>query len=588
MSARPRPRPASPPAITLPATAPITGAQAFARRLLAHGVRRIYLYPGGTIMPLLDACLDAGIEYVVARHEQGAGYAALAEARLTGEPQVAMVTSGPGVTNVLTVVADAHYDSTPLLVVTGQVGTADLLSRPHVRQRGFQEVPTPDLVKPIAKACLRPMLPDAVAPAFERAWRIASEGRPGPVVLDLPMDVQRQTLEDDDDEEAKLESPPPELDAGRIESLSDMLRQSQRPVLLAGQGVLQAHATEALRAIAERLQIPVASSLPGVGALPGRHPLCLGYIGHTGTGWANRALHHADLVVAIGARLDVRQTGTRTEDFVPRGRVVRIDVDRHELEASRVHSYLCIHADAREALELLDECLPASSEGRTAAWLEDIERWRSEMPLDDSPAGAGCHAAAILRAIDEATADRAMVCVTGVGQHQQWAARHLTFDAPRRCLLTSGGHGAMGYDLPSAVGAAFARPDDLVLCVVGDGSFQINMQELGTIAEYGLPVKVAVLDNQRLGIVSQFQNVTFGRDPSTGARAPFDFAAFARLYGIDGFTHPAGAPDGALIARFLATPGAALLHVPIDPALDVEPMLLAGQTLDTMWPRHRP
>lgn len=586
MSPRPRASKAAPPPPPVP-DAPLTGAQAFARRLGAHGVRRIFLYPGGTIMPVLEACIDAGIEYVVARHEQGAGYAALAAARLTGEPAVVMVTSGPGVTNVLTVVADAYYDSTPLLVVTGQVGTGDLLSRPHVRQRGFQEVPTPDLVKPIAKGCLRPMLPDAVAPAFERAWRIAREGRPGPVVLDLPMDVQRSTLEDDEDEEEKPLSPPPEIDHSRIESLSDLLRQSIRPLVLAGQGVLQSRAQDVLRDVATRARIPVATSLLGVGALPGDDALCLGYVGHTGTGWANRALHHADLVVAIGARLDVRQTGTRTEEFVPRGRVVRIDLDRHELDSGRVHSYLCIHADAREALEALDACLP-DADGRTETWLAEIARWRDELPLDPAKARTGCAPADVLRALDVATGDRALVCVTGVGQHQQWAARHLRFDWPRRTLLTSGGHGAMGYDLPSAVGAAFTRPGDLVLCVVGDGSFQINMQELGTIAEHALPVKIVVLDNRRLGIVSQFQNVTFGRDPSTGGREAFDYAGFARLYGIEPFVHPEGGADRALLERFLAHHGPALLHVPVDPALDVEPMLLAGQTLDAMWPWHTP
>ncbi|HVP29113.1 MAG TPA: thiamine pyrophosphate-binding protein [Myxococcota bacterium] len=580
-------------AAALPAGAsvPRTGARLLAERMAALGVERLHLYPGGTIMPTLHAWIELGRPYLVARHEQGAGYAALAAARLRRVPQVAMVTSGPGVTNLLGVVADAYYDSTPLVVLAGQVGTADLTGRKGVRQRGFQEVPTPDLVAPIAKACLRPWRPEELAEAFDRAFELARDGRPGPVVIDLPMDVQRREVSAEP-AIAPIPAAPPlrEPAAAAVALLGQLLAQSERPVLLAGQGVLQAGvgACHALRRLAERLGAPVATSLLGVGAIPGDHPLCLGYVGHTGSGSANRAMQRADLLVALGSRLDVRQTGTRTDDFVPAGRIVRIDVDAAELAASRVRVDLALQADVGRTLEATLATLSGPGATRTAPWLETIARWREELPLDGYPSGAGCHPAGLLRALDRMTRGRRAVVVTGVGHHQQWVARHMTFDAPRRVLLTSGGHGAMGYDLPSAVGAALARPDDLVLCVVGDGSFQINMQELGTIAEYGLPVKIVVVDNQRLAMVSQFQKVAFGSDPSTGDRARFDFAGFARLYGLPASEARCDAEVDGAIEALLAAPGAALLHATVDPACDVVPMLLAGQTPDAMWPWHRP
>jgi acetolactate synthase-1/2/3 large subunit len=572
------------------ASAPTTGADALADVLRREGLERVYLYPGGTIVPTLNAWIARGGAYVVARHEQGAGYAALAHSRLGGRPQVAMVTSGPGVTNVATVVADAYYDSTPLVVIAGQVGTADLCARPRVRQRGFQEVPTAAVLGPIAKACLRPMRPAEAGAALQSAFDVAREGRPGPVVLELPMDVQRGAIDaaEAPAPAAAREPVRPRPDPTALDELAALLEGAERPVLLAGQGVLQSGAWRALRSLAERCRAPVATSLLGVGAFPSRHALSLGYVGHTGHGVANRAVHACDLLVVLGARLDVRQTGTRTADFVPGGRVVRVDLDLHELQEGRVRSALDLHADAREVLEWLDAALVAPPPPARETWLDAIERWRKELPLDDYPAGRGCHPRELLRALDAATGAGPLVVVTGVGHHQQWAARHMRFEAPGRWLLTSGGHGAMGYDLPSAVGACFARPGVPVLCVVGDGSFQINVQELGTIREYDLPVKIAVVDNQRLAMVSQFQKITFGDDPGTGDRAPLDFAALARAYGLPSFALPEWTPEAPeVLRRFLASPGPALLWARVDPACEVSPMLLAGQTLDAMWPWSR-
>lgn len=570
-----------------------TGGHLVAEALAAAGIPRLYLFPGGTIMPTLNAWIEKGGDYVVARHEQGAGYAALAEARLCGEPRVVMVTSGPGVTNLMTVIADAWYDGTPLLALTGQVGTADLCSRPGVRQRGFQEVPTSALCAPIAKACLRPMHVSEIPAVIEEALATASEGRPGPVVIELPMDVQRAVVTDrmgvNPTAPTRRRVPAaktrPDPDASTL--LAEWIREAERPVILAGQGTLQSGATDALRRLAQREQIPVATSLLGVGAIPSDHELCLGYIGHTGTGWANRALHECDLLLVLGARLDVRQTGSRTECFAAKARIARVDLDAEELAAPRVQAQLPIRADVALALADLEAALDRRSDEPRAreAWQLDLKTWRRELPLDDYPAGAGVHPAELLRALDDLTRDDAQVVVTGVGHHQQWAARHLSFDYPRRSLLTSGGHGAMGYDLPSAVGACLARPDARVLCVVGDGSLQINGQELGTLVEHRLPAKILVLDNRRLAMVSQFQKITWGHDPSTGERSAVDFAGLAAAHGMPSFRLERWHQDaGECLRSFLAEPGPALLWVDIDPRCEVSPMLLAGQTLDAMWP----
>ncbi len=567
-----------------------SGGQVLARALRDRGIPRLYLYPGGTIMPTLNGWIELGGEFVVARHEQGAGYAALADARLNREPRVAMVTSGPGVTNLMTVIADAWYDSTPLIVIAGQVGTADLQSRPGVRQRGFQEVPTSALCGPITKACLRPMHADELPEIVDRAFETAVSGRPGPVVIELPMDVQRASVSTRSPRQvlASIDTPvrSPLATDPRLDEIAAWIRDAERPLMLAGQGVLLAGATDDLRALAEQERMPVVTSLLGVGAFPTQHALALGFLGHTGTPWANRAVHGCDLLLVLGSRLDVRQTGTLTAAFAAGARIVRIDLDPAELTESRIHADLSLGADVGEALTALLHALALRADAPPAreAWHLSLKTWRQELPMDDYPAGDGCHPAVVLGALQRATEGDEQVVVTGVGHHQQWAARHLAFDAPRRTLLTSGGHGAMGYDLPSTVGACLARPKARVLCIVGDGSFQINGQELGTLAEHRLPARIVVLDNRRLAMVSQFQKITWGHDPSTGDRAALDFAAMSAAYGVPCFRlerWDARAPT--VIDEFLAVDGPSLLWVTVDPACEVSPMLLAGQTLDDLW-----
>jgi acetolactate synthase I/II/III large subunit len=564
----------------------LLGADVVADAFVRHGIERIHVFPGGTIAPVFEAVLARGIEIFTARHEQGAGYAALAAARLRGRPEVAMATSGPGVTNLLTPVADAYFDSTPLVVVTGQVGTADMRGERPVRQRGFQEVDTTAVMRPVTKEQLCPRRPEEVGAALERAFHVSAAGRPGPVLVDLPMDVQRGALDGLSPspavpQDAKTALPP--LDGAQLDALAERLQRARRPVILAGQGVLLARAHGELRRLATLRGIPVSHSLLGLGALPADHPLALGYHGHTGNQYAGLAIHAADLVLVLGSRLDVRQTGSLPERFAPEAEIARVEIDPGELRHSRVRSDLALAGDVGEVLRGLLARLRGAPPPDLGVWHARIAGWRERFALEWETGGP-LKPQPIVRAANRLTAGEEVVCVTGVGSHQHWVARHFDLDFPRRALLTSGGHGAMGYDLPSAVGAQLARPGARVLCFVGDGSLQINLQELASVVERALPVKIVVLDNRRLAIVSQFQLQNWGADPTCGRKWNPDFAAVARAYGIPSWTvgHAEGIEPA--LAAMLAEPGPALVHCLIDPAEDVVPMLLAGQTLDRMWP----
>lgn len=563
---------------------PRCGADVIAEAFVRHGLTRIFVYPGGTIGPVLDLMAGRGIDIFCSRHEQGAGYAALAAARLSGHPQVVMVTSGPGVTNVTTPVADAYFDSVPLVVLTGQVGTGDLRAPRALRQRGFQEVDALGLFAPITKAQLCPMTPDEVPATIEAAFRVAVDGRPGPVVVDLPMDVQRGAL-GRQAPASPASTMTPRLDRAIVRQAAKLLATAQRPVIIAGQGVILARAHDELRRLAGAARIPVSHSLLGLGAMPSDSPLALGFHGHTGNQAAGLAIHNADVLLVVGSRLDVRQTGTKPAEFAPDAQIIRVDINDAELAHSRVATSVVLRADAASALRALADALeetepPAS---RTE-WLARVACWRQQHPLTPGP-GASLKPQHVIETLDRLTADDPVICVSGVGSHQQWTARHFTFDYPRRIWLTSGGHGAMGFDLPVAIGAQRARPDYRVLCCVGDGSLQMNIQELASLVSYELPVKVVVLDNHRLAIVSQFQQLTWGRDPTCGEKWNPDFAAIARAYGLRGET--VADPDALepALERALASSGPALVHCIIDPAEDVSPMLLGGQTIDAMWTR---
>lgn len=561
----------------------MNGAGVVAGFIKGQGLTKVFTFPGGTIAPVYDALVRQGTDIVCARHEQGAGYAALAIARLTRKPQVVMVTSGPGVTNLVTVVADAFFDSTPLIAITGQVGTGDLFSGRKVRQTGFQQVDTVALMKPVAKAVFQPRSASELPRIMQAAFALTVDGRFGPVVIDLPMNVQNELIEWEPDKPVVQNVNDQGAD-GAMEEAADLIASARRPVILAGQGVFLSDAVTELRELVTRRRIPVVNSIHSVGAIPTDSDLALGFIGHTGNQYAALAVHEADVVVAIGVRLDIRQTGTCTDSFTKSGRIIRIDVDKSEIDHCRVAVDVSICCDAKAALGKLGTLLEEKPVQDLRLWQDQIKAWRQQFSLDLKPGASAVRPQEVIAAVDEQTKGKSCVVCTGVGSHQQWAARHFTYDYPQRVLLTSGGHGAMGYDLPSAIGAQLSRPSDLVICFVGDGSFQINIQELQSVVDFKTPVKIFVLDNQRLAMVSQFQKHNWGTDPTTGDKTNPDFVKIAEAYGIKAWKISDQDDLEITINAALEWNGPALIHCIVDSEENVVPMLLAGQTLDKMWP----
>lgn len=553
------------------------------------GIDTLHNYPGGTIAPLLDACVRFGIRVITSRHEQGAGYAAIAQAKITGLPGVVAVTSGPGVTNVMTSVADAYFDSIPLLVFTGQVGTGDLRGQTGLRQKGFQEIDTPQLMKAITKQQFQPTTVDALLAAMPQAWESAMSGRPGPVSIDIPMNIQRSPCT-----EVIAVSPTrledtaqrPSDDADFFDALMMAIKAAHRPVIIVGQGMLHNDLYEQLRKLVDYWPAPVSHSLLGIGALDSAAALNLSFHGHTGSQVAGKAIASSDCILVLGSRLDVRQVGSETQSFGPDAKIFRIDFDRHELEHSRITADYSLNCSLEYALPKLIERI----KGRLPS-LPSLSDWHAHIETLRQSYGwsyetyPGISPITVIEQLSEALSTP-VICVTGVGAHQHWVARHFRFCLPERQFFTSAGHGAMGYDLPTAIGAAFHAPDKQILCIVGDGSFQMNIQELGVITEFKLNIKIVVLDNQRLGLVSQFQLMNWPQDTACGNKHSPDFYAIAQAYGLAAFRAREVTELNDNLPKFIEHPGAALFHIKIDSRHDVSPMMMGGQPLDKMWPYY--
>lgn len=477
----------------------------------------LFCYPGGTILPLLDACHKAGVRVVVARSEAGAGYAAIGAAKATGQTQVVAVTSGPGATNLVTAIADAHYDGVPIIALTGQVGMpyVEESKRSFKRQAGFQQTPITDVVRPISVMAMQARSPEAMAAMFDIALDKTTSGdRAGPVLIDMPMDVQRAEVKHHPPyTPANKRSDPCEMD--KADQVYDLLRQSKRPIVLAGAGCLPSYLE--LRAFVERTQIRVVSSLPSVGIIPTDWLQWRGMIGHTGHACANRELQAADLVLALGTRLDMRQTGTEKDKFAPDATIVRVDKSSAEMDGSRVRIDLPVLGDCGEFLfRLLQHDLHPLGDDYDYA------------PLHPDPYDQVAH---VMREISvNAPADG--IITTGVGSHQQHAARWLWLDCARRKFITSAGHGCMGAGLPMAIGAVLATGQPAVV-VDGDGSFQMSMAELGTVAQYGLSdlIDIHIIENGVGGIVSQFARLNGWPTDETTWPTP-DFERIADAYGL--------------------------------------------------------
>ncbi len=568
------------------------GAQVVAKALKDFGITTVYLYPGGTIAPLLNEFVELGIHYVCARNEQGAGYAAIGAAKITGKPQVVMVTSGPGATNLITPIADAYYDSIPIIAITGQVGVSDINFDRKVRQTGFQETDSKNLFTPVTKAA-------CVVTEFQELYQqiadmiqITIQGRPGPILIDMPMSIQRGEVEQEqwtipaksDLSLSRAEEQSPVQD-GDIERALALLQSAKKPLILAGNGVHIANANSELKYLVETMGIPTVCSLPGVGAIPGKDPLYKGFVGHTGEYFANLAAYHADVILVLGARLDLRQTGTELAEFLLDKIIIRVDIDPNELNSGRVKADLKIMGDLKEILSQMNARYSKNTKHEYAEWISTIDVWKNKYNSKQFYTDMNLSSYHIIRAVDEYTKDQKAIVTSGVGTHQQLVARYFNFNQPDRVWMTSAGHGTMGFDLPSVIGALLEGHDyDYGLVFVGDGSFQMNIQELATINNYDLPVKIFVLDNQRLGIVSQFQLMNWPVDESTGRKINPSFSAIGKAYGLKGFDLDDKAELPERLDEIFADTTACVVHCHIDEEEDVLPMLLGGQKMNEMYP----
>jgi acetolactate synthase-1/2/3 large subunit len=542
----------------------LSGADLIVRLLERQGITTLAGVPGGANLPLYDALARRGrLRHVLARHEQGAGFVAQGMARVLGTPQVCLATSGPGATNVLTAVADARLDSVPLVCITGQVPLA------LIGTDAFQEVDTYGMSIPITKHNYLVRSPGELLEVIPDAFRIAASGRPGPVLVDVPKDVQTREVEFASWPEPGRPDAPPRFEEGDLRSAADLLNSARSPILYLGGGVIHSGASAEAVALAEKAGLPTTATLMALGAMPADHPLYLGMLGMHAARYTNLALEECDLLIAAGARFDDRATG-KVAQFCPRAKVVHIDIDRSELGKIR-RPQVGILGDVGEVLRAL---LPRVRENPRPVWLARVEELKERFPLhmpgaDDArtPYGVILHAAAL--------AGEDAVVTTDVGQHQMWAAQAYPFRRPRS-WLTSGGLGTMGFGLPAAVGAALACPDRTVVCFSGDGSLLMNIQELAVAAEENVNVKVVLLNNNSLGLVRQQQDLFFGRRVyAADYRARTDFVRIAEGFGVPAYDLDKGDPSETL-ARALTEPGPCLIHVPIRPDEKVYPMVPPG------------
>ena len=541
------------------ATAPRNGARWLTQALEAEGVDTLFGYPGGTIMPFYDALVDSGLKHILVRHEQGAALAANGYARASGRVGVCVATSGPGASNLVTGIADAMLDSVPMVCLTGQVAT-------HLMGTdAFQELDVFGLTLPIVKHSYIVRRVEDLPEVVREAFRIAREGRPGPVLIDLPKDVQMADASHLPDHVPASVDPIPAPEAAKLADALAAIAGAEKPVIYGGGGIGIADAVEAFRQFVDATKIPTVLTLRGLGALPANHPHYLGMLGMHGTRAANMAVQECDLLIVIGARFDDRATGKLAE-FAPFARVLHVDADAYEIGKLRTAN-IAVPGDVTTSLRTL-----AAARSTCEDWRKRCAANRERFGFRYDAPGTDIYAPGLLKRLSEvAPADAIIAC--DVGQHQMWVAQHCKFTHPRN-HLTSGALGTMGFGLPAAMGAQFACPDRTVILVNGDGGFMMNVQELATIARCKLPVKIVLIDNSALGMVRQWQELFFAeRYSEIDLSDNPDFAALARVFGIP--AHHISQRDeveGAL-ADLLAKPGPALLHVTIDIKANVWPLV---------------
>lgn len=558
----------------------LTGAQILLESLKKEGVDVLFGYPGGAVIDIYDELpRHPELKHVLVRHEQGAVHAADGYARASGKVGCCLVTSGPGATNTVTGIATAYCDSIPLVVFTGQVPTQ------LIGNDAFQEVDIVGITRPCTKHNFLVKDVRNLAKTIRQAFYLTRSGRPGPVLVDLPKDIMQARTEFVWPEDIFMRSynPTYKPNLNQLRRTAEELAKARKPIILAGGGVIMANASEVLCELAHELNIPVATTLMGLGAFPANGDLWLGMVGMHGTYAANMSINHADLLVCVGARFDDRVTG-RLQDFASHARIVHIDIDPTSIRKN-VEVDVPVVGDCRQALEgILEICRAKMADtdwsGMHADWLQTVHEWKANHPLAYNKNGH-IKPQQVIETMYSITKGDAIIA-TEVGQNQMWAAQFYTFTKPRT-LLTSGGLGTMGYGFPAAIGAQFAFPDKLVINVAGDGSIQMNIQELATVVQNKIPVKVVILNNGHLGMVRQWQELFYNRNYShTNMEAQPDFVKLAEAYGAEGYriSKPEELED--VLRKALTSPNPAFIDVMVEREENVYPMVPAGAALDEM------
>ncbi len=546
-------------------TETLNGAQITIRLLERQGIRTVAGIPGGAILPIYDALgQSTTIHHVLARHEQGAGFMAQGMARATGQPAVCLASSGPGATNLLTAIADARLDSIPLVAITGQVPKA------MIGTDAFQEVDTYGLSIPITKHNFLVTSAEELLEVIPRAFRIAASGRPGPVLVDIPKDVQMQAIEISEWPEPGRAEAVPAADPAPIAEAAAMINAAERPILYLGGGVVHSGASALAVELAEKAGLPTVMTLMALGTMPVDHPLALGMLGMHAARYTNLALDECDLLIAVGARFDDRATG-KVAAFCPQAKIIHIDIDPAELDKIKT-AHIGIGADVQEALGQL---LPAVFENSRKIWVDRSNALKAEFPFDMRDADNPRSHFGLIRSVAACLDDEATI-TTDVGQHQMWVAQAYPLRRPRQ-WLTSGGLGTMGFGMPAAIGAALAEPQRTVVCFSGDGSILMNIQELVTAAEENVNIKIILMNNATLGLVHQQQTLFYGeRLFASQFKGMPDFVKVAEGFGIAAVDLDRCANPCAALSEAISRPGPCLIHASIAAEQKVYPMVPPG------------
>jgi len=565
----------------------MTGAQILCESLVKEGVEVMFGILGGVLLPLYDTLPKyPQLRHILVRHEQGAAHAAEGYARATGKVGVCIATSGPGATNLVTGIADAYLDSVPIVAITGQV------ARPFIGKDAFQEIDITGITLPITKHNYLVLDPSSLAKTVKEAFHLARTGRPGPVLIDLPKDVQIDKAEFNYPDKLALPGYKPTLKGhpAQIKKASKLINEAKKPVILAGRGVIISQAYDEMKELSETAQIPVVTTLLGIGSFPESHVLSYGMLGMHGMAYANMAVNAADIIIAIGMRFDDRATA-KVSGFAPHAKIIHIDIDPAEI-GKNVRVDVPIVGDARVVLQGLNKLVTPTER---VDWVRQLDDWRREHPSTDIRDSEGLLPQFVIRKIYEVTKGDAIV-VTGVGQNQMWSAQHYCYDKPNS-LISSGGLGTMGFELPAAMGAKVGCPDETVWCIAGDGGFQMTIQELATIAQENVAVKIAIINNGYLGMVRQWQELFYGKRYVATPLACPDFVKIGEAYCIPAIRVERKEEVVPSIEQAMAHDGPFLINFVVEPEENVYPMVPPGAALNEVleaptkkevapWPRR--